>query len=85
MGAFFLAFAVMFAWAAARPAPALVVPLCVAWTLFSVLHLFWHVTHLGGFPTSDAVAQTFGLVAYAAAPVAAIVLSSRSRPARAAS
>ena len=85
VGAFFLAFAVLFAWAAARPAPALVVPLCVAWTVFSAVHLVWHVTHLDGFPTSDAIAQTVGLAAYAAAPVAAIVLSSRSRPARAAS
>jgi hypothetical protein len=85
VGAFFLAFALMFAWAAARPAPALVVPLCVAWSLFSALHLFWHATNLDGFPTSDAIAQTAGLAAYLALPVAAIVLSSRSRPARAAS
>jgi hypothetical protein len=85
VGAFFLAFALMFAWAAARPAAALVVPLCVAWTLFSALHLVWHLTNLDEFPTSDAVLQTIGLATYVAAPLAAIALSSRSRPARAAS
>jgi hypothetical protein len=84
-GAFFLAFALLFAWAAARPSPALVVPLCAAWTLFSALHLVWHVAHLEDFPASDAIAQTVGLAAYVAATGAAIVLSSRSRPARGAS
>jgi hypothetical protein len=74
-GAFFLAFAVMFAWAALRPARELVVPLCVAWSLFSALHLYWHVTNLEEFPASDAIAQTVGLVLYLAAGPAAIVLS----------
>jgi hypothetical protein len=60
-GAFYLAFALLFAWAAWRPARALVVPLCAAWGLFSALHLGWHVSHLDGFSTADAVAQTASL------------------------
>jgi hypothetical protein len=83
-GAFFLAFALLFGWAALRPARELVVPVCVAWSLFSALHLLWHVANLDGFPASDAIAQTVGLAAYLAGGLAAIALS-RSRPARAAS
>jgi hypothetical protein len=79
-GAFFLAFALMFAWAALLPARELVVPLCVAWSLFSALHLYWHVTNLEGFPASDAIAQTVGLVAYLTAGPVAIVLTRRVPP-----
>lgn len=60
-GAFYLAFALMFAWAALRPARALVLPLCAGWGLFSALHLGWHLSHLEGFSTADAVAQTASL------------------------
>jgi hypothetical protein len=77
VGAFYLAFALLFAWAALRPAQALVVPLCIAWSAFSALHLFFHVTHLDGFGTADAVAQTISLAAVLAAGVAAAVLARR--------
>lgn len=61
VGAFYLAFALLFAWAAWRPDRALVVPLILAWTLFSVLHLVWHVRNLAPLDAADAVAQTFSL------------------------
>lgn len=61
VGGFYLAFTLLFAWAAWRPDRALVVPLTVAWTLFSVLHLVWHARHLGPLSTADAVAQTVTL------------------------
>lgn len=61
VGAFYLAFAGMFAWAAWRPDRALVVPLVLAWTLFSVLHLVWHLRNLEPLDTADAVAQTVTL------------------------
>ncbi len=62
VGGFYLAMAVLFAWAAARPDRRLVVPLVSAWTAFSLLHLGYHVTHLDGFGAVDAVAQTLGLI-----------------------
>jgi hypothetical protein len=79
VGAFYLAFALLFAWAAARPERALVVPLCAAWALFSVLHLGWHAAHLDAFGTGDAVAEVASLAIVLAAPAAVIALL---RPAR---
>lgn len=61
VGAFYLAFALLFAWAAWRPDRALVVPAMLAWTLFSVLHFAWHVRNLAPLDTADAVAQTVSL------------------------
>jgi hypothetical protein len=62
VGGFYLALAVLFAWAAARPDRRLVVPLVTAWTAFSLLHLGYHVTHLDGFGPLDGVVQTLGLI-----------------------
>jgi hypothetical protein len=84
VGAFYLAFALLFAWAAWRPSPELVVPVCTAFALFSAIHLAWHSVHLDGFATFDAVAQTASLAAVLIASVGAAVLS-RRRPAREAS
>ena len=75
VGAFYLAFAALFAWAAARPHPALVVPLGAAWCGFGALHLGFHVTHLEGFATSDAIAQTASLVAVLVAGAALVRLA----------
>ncbi len=50
VGAFYLAFALLFAWAAARPARELVIPLAVAWSLFSTIHFAWHVGPPGRLP-----------------------------------
>ena len=77
VGSFYLAFALMFAWAAVRPARALVVPLCCAFALFSALHLAWHATHLGSFEAFDAVTQTAALAVTLVATLAAIVLARR--------
>ena len=77
VGAFYLAFAALFAWAALRPARALVVPVTAAWALFSVLHLGFHLTSLEGFATVDAVGQTASLVAVLAAAVAVLALTRR--------
>jgi hypothetical protein len=85
VGAFYLAFALLFAWAAARPSRQLVVPVSVAFATFSAIHLGWHVTNLGGLSTTDAAAQTVSLAAVLVASVAAAALASRRPPARAAS
>jgi hypothetical protein len=79
VGAFYLAFAILFAWAAVTLARALIVPLCVAWSVFAVLHAAFHVTHLDGFSTGDAIAQTAGLLAVLALPVLALTLPSEQR------
>lgn len=75
VGAFYLAFALLFAWAAAKPARELIVPVATAFALFSAIHLGWHATHLDGFPTSDAVAQTISLAAVLIGSLAAAVLA----------
>ncbi|MBE2317513.1 hypothetical protein DVA67_016135 [Solirubrobacter sp. CPCC 204708] len=74
VGGFYLAFAILFAWAAVTLARALIVPLCVAWTASAALHAYFHITHLDGFSTGDAIAQTTGLLAVVAFPILALVL-----------
>ena len=81
-GAFYLAFALLFAWAAVRPSRELVVPVCTAFALFSAIHLIWHSAHLGGFPTADAVLQTASLAAVLVASAGAAVLAARRPAAR---
>jgi hypothetical protein len=71
-GSFYLAFALLFAWAAARPTRELVVPLCVAWALAAAIHLLFHATHLGGFGAVDATAELVGLASLVVLPFAAL-------------
>jgi hypothetical protein len=84
VGAFYLAFALLFAWAAVRPSRELIVPISTAFALFSAIHLAWHTAHLGAYSTTDAVAQTASLAAVLIASLGAAIVASR-RPARAAS
>lgn len=81
VGGLQLAFGGLFAYAAWRPARELVVPVCLAWTVSQVLHLVFHVTHLDGFSTSDAIGQTASLVLVTALPLVPVALL-RRRPAR---
>jgi hypothetical protein len=81
VGGFYLAFTVLFAWAAFRPSRELVIPLCSAWAVAAALHLGYHVTHLGGFSTADAIAQTASLAVVLLLPflaLAALRQSSRA-------
>jgi hypothetical protein len=80
-GGFYLAFTVLFAWAAVRPSRELVVPVSCAWALAAVLHLRFHLAHLSGLSTADAIAQTVGLVAVLVLPLA--VVAALREPARA--
>jgi hypothetical protein len=82
VGGFYLAFAVLFAWAALRPSRQLVVPLCVAWAVAAALHLVFHATHLDGLATGDAVAELAGLGFVLLLPVAALVALRMPRHAR---
>jgi hypothetical protein len=79
VGGFYLGFAILFAWAAWRPARELVVPLCAAWSVSALLHAVYHALHLDGFSAGDAVAQSAALVAVLALPVLALVLSRQNR------
>jgi hypothetical protein len=78
VGAFYLAFALMFAWAVVRPARALVLPLCCAFALFSAVHLAWHATHLDPFGTFDAISQAAALGLTLIAALATALLARRS-------
>jgi hypothetical protein len=80
-GGFYLAFAVLFTWAAVRPSRALIVPLCWAWAVAAVLHLRFHVAHLSGFSTADAIAEIAGLALVLALPLAALAALRTARPA----
>jgi hypothetical protein len=72
VGGFYLAFTILFVWAAVTLARALVVPLCVAWAVFSLVHGLFHVLHLDGFSTGDAIAEVGGLAAVLVLPLLAI-------------
>jgi hypothetical protein len=72
VGGFYLAFALLFAWAAVSLRRTLVVPLCTAWILAALLHFEYHVTHLDGWDLGDAVAQTVLLALVLMLPVAAV-------------
>jgi hypothetical protein len=72
VGGFYLAFALLFAWAAVSLQRALVVPLCTAWIFAALLHFGYHVTHLDGWDLGDAVAQTVALALVLILPVAAL-------------
>jgi hypothetical protein len=74
-GGFYLGFAVLFAWAAVTLRRALIVPACVAWSVFSAIHLAYHAAHLAGFPTADAIGELVALAAVLALPAAVVVLT----------
>jgi hypothetical protein len=77
-----LAFALLFAWAAARPDAALLVPLSVAWALLGAIHLAWHGAHLDGLGTADAIVRLAGLAVVLAPPLLAVAALRRRRPER---
>jgi hypothetical protein len=75
VGGLQLAFGVLFAWAAYRPARELVIPVCLAFALSQVLHFLFHMTHLEDFGTADAIAQSLSLAFVTLAPLLAARLS----------
>lgn len=64
IGGLYLGFGVMFLWAMFQPSRQLIVPLCTAWIVAQALHFAFHISHLTGFTTTDAVAQQIGLALY---------------------
>lgn len=82
VGGFYLAFAVLFAWAAVTLRRSLVVPVCAAWSLAAVGHLLFHATHLDGWGAADAIAEIAGLAAVLLLPLLAIALAGTAAPSR---
>jgi hypothetical protein len=72
VGGLYLGFTMIFAWAARTLQPTLVRAVCSAWLLTAALHLFFHITHLEGFETGDAIAQVASLALLLAPPPLAI-------------
>jgi hypothetical protein len=79
VGGFYLAFALLFGWAAITLRRPLVVPLCVSWAIAALVHFVYHVTHLDGWDAADAIAQTVSLALVLALPVIAVAAAPRSR------
>jgi hypothetical protein len=72
VGAFYLGFALVLAWAAATLQRQLVLAACWGWILFSVLHLVFHARHLERFGTGDAIAELVSLGSVIALPLLAL-------------
>jgi hypothetical protein len=72
VGALYLGFALVLAWAAATLQRQLVLAACWGWILFSVLHLVFHARHLDGFGTGDAVQELVSLAIVIALPLIAL-------------
>jgi uncharacterized phage-associated protein len=78
VGGLYLAFTVLFAWAAITLRRALVAPLCVAWTAAAVIHFVYHAIHLDGWDAGDAIAQTASLALVLALPLIALAATPRT-------
>ena len=61
VGGLYLGFAVVFAWAAAKPERTLVLATTSGFALTAAIHLGFHAAHLDGFGTADAVGELAGL------------------------
>jgi hypothetical protein len=72
VGGLYLAFTVLFAWAAWTLQPTLVRAACSAWLLAAALHLGFHATHLDNFDTADAIAEVASLAFLLVPPPVAI-------------
>ena len=72
VGGFYLAFGLLFAWAAVTLARSLIVPLCVTWSVAAPLHGVFHALHLDGMSAGDAIAEIGGLAAVLVLPFLAI-------------
>ncbi len=79
VGALYFGFAVLFAWAARRPAAALVVPTCLAWVIVQIPHVAFHLAHGDTLETGDEVMQAVSLVAFVVVATAVAVAVSRPR------
>lgn len=85
VGGLQLGFAVVLAWAAWTLQRDLVRAACAGWALFSLLHFAFHITHLEGFSTADAIGEMVSLGLVLVLPAFAVWGvggASRAEPAR---
>lgn len=78
VGAFYLGFALVLAWAAATLERQLVLAACWGWILFAVLHFVFHARRLDDFGTGDAAGELVSLAAVIALPLVALYGASRN-------
>lgn len=78
LGALYLGFGVLFAWATVTLGRDLALAACAGWALTQLLHLGYHATHLTGFTVTQAIEQSAGLAAYLLLVLAAALLIGRS-------
>jgi hypothetical protein len=78
VGGFYLAFALLFGWAAVTLQRPLIMPLGITWSIAALVHFVFHVTHLDGFDAADAIAQTVGLALVLALPLTAAAAAPRT-------
>lgn len=77
VGALYLGFALLLAWAAASLQRQLVQAACAGWILFSLLHVIFHARHLDGFGTADAIEELVSLAVVVALPLVALLAARR--------
>jgi len=77
IGGLYLGFAVLFIWALVKPSRQLIVPVCSAWIVAQALHFAFHIGHLTGFTTTEAIGQTIGLGLYILVAIIPIALLRR--------
>lgn len=80
VGALYLGFALVLAWAAGTLRRELVQAACAGWILFSLLHLVFHARHLDGFGSGDAVQELVSLAVVVALPLLALLAVRPQRP-----
>lgn len=77
VGGLYLGFGVLFIWAVIKPSRQLIVPVCVAWIVAQSLHFAFHISHLTGFTTTEAVTQQIGLAVYILVALIPVVMLRR--------
>jgi hypothetical protein len=72
VGALYLGFALVLAWAAVTLQRQLVLAASAGWIVFSLLHFAFHARHLDGFGTSDAIQELTSLALVVVLPLLAV-------------
>jgi hypothetical protein len=78
VGAFYCAFAVLFGISALKMDRRLTIPLLGAWLIFSVPHLLFHLFHLEGLESADAIGQSASLGVVILIPLLLLPLVART-------
>jgi hypothetical protein len=77
VGGLYLGFTVLFVWCAVTLHRALIVPVCVAWSVFATAHLIFHASHGEGAP--EFALQLVSLAGVLVLAAAVAVVAARER------